>query len=305
MARLCSFIFHRVRPDRDPLFPAEPDAEEFERKMIWIRRWFNVLPVPDAVRRLRAGTLPERALCLTFDDGYADNFSVALPILERLGLPAAFFVATRYIDGGRMWNDSVIEAIRGCDSDSLDLSDLGLATYRLGTSTTRRQAIDALLPRLKYLAPEKREEKVAAVVARTKSSLPTNLMLSSDDVRNLHNAGMTIGAHTNSHPILTSIDAASAECEIRSGKERLEAIVGGAITLFAYPNGRPRIDYRAEHVELVKAIGFEAAFSTAWGASTAASDLFQLPRFTPWGQSRWKFGFRLAQNLMRKEAAFA
>jgi peptidoglycan/xylan/chitin deacetylase (PgdA/CDA1 family) len=304
-ARLTSFIFHRIRPERDPLFPGEPDAEEFERKMIWVRRWFNVLPAPDAVRRLRVGDLPERALCLTFDDGYADNFTVALPILERLGLHATFFIATRFLDGGRMWNDSVIESVRRCDSSWLDLSELGFGAHSLESAVARRQAIDALLSRLKYLSSDEREERVAAIVARTKSRLPTDLMMSSDDVRSLHDAGMTIGAHTHSHPILARLDPANAEREIASGKERLEAIVAQPVTLFAYPNGQPRTDYRVEHVQLVKAMGFEAAFSTAWGVASVGSDMFQLPRYTPWGQNRWKFGFRLAQNLMRTEAAYA
>jgi peptidoglycan/xylan/chitin deacetylase (PgdA/CDA1 family) len=152
-ARLSAFIFHRVYPIRDPLFPNEPDAEDFERKMEWVTRWFNVLPAPEAVRRLADGSLPDRALCLTFDDGYADNVGVALPILARLRLPATFFIATRFLDGGRMWNDSIIEAIRRCPADSLDLSALGFGVHSLGSWEARRRAIDALLSRLKYCAP--------------------------------------------------------------------------------------------------------------------------------------------------------
>jgi peptidoglycan/xylan/chitin deacetylase (PgdA/CDA1 family) len=304
-ARLSVFIFHRVRARRDPLFPGEPDAADFERAMIWVRRWFNVLAAPDAVHRLSQGRLPERALCLTFDDGYADNFSVALPILRRLELPATFFVASGFLDGGRMWNDGVIEAVRGCTADALDLSAVGLGVHSLGSVGDRRKAIDALIAKLKYLPMGEREKRVADIAAHAGAALPADLMMTSGQVRALCEAGMTIGAHTHSHPILARTDADEAEREIRVGRERLEALVGEPVSLFAYPNGGPGTDYGAEHVRIVKALGFDAAFSTAWGVAHAGSDLYQLPRFTPWGGNRWKYGVRLAQNLLRTETAFA
>src|SRR6266498_549109 len=113
-ARLPVLILHRVNALHDPLFPAEPDAADFERKMRWIANWFNVLPCEEAIERLATGDLPERALCITFDDGYADNVTVALPILKRLGLHATFFIATGYLDGGSMFNDRIIHAVRTC-----------------------------------------------------------------------------------------------------------------------------------------------------------------------------------------------
>ena len=111
-ARLTVLIFHRVHPGQDAMFPGEMHAATFRERMGWVREWFNVLPLDEAVAALARGTLPARALAITFDDGYADNFTVALPILQQLGLPATFFIATGFLDGGRMWNDTVIEAMR-------------------------------------------------------------------------------------------------------------------------------------------------------------------------------------------------
>ena len=132
-ARLPVMIFHRVLHQPDPLFPGEPDAARFDAQLSLLGRWFNVLPLPDAIDGLREGRLPPRPLTITFDDGYADNCTVALPILQRHDLRAAFFVATDYLDGGRMWNDTVIEAVRGCSLPALDLSDLELGERPLGT----------------------------------------------------------------------------------------------------------------------------------------------------------------------------
>jgi peptidoglycan/xylan/chitin deacetylase (PgdA/CDA1 family) len=67
---------------------------------------------------------------ITFDDGYADNVEVALPILLRYEIAADFFVSTGFLDGGRMWNDTVIEAFRATPLDRVDLGDFGLGHCR-------------------------------------------------------------------------------------------------------------------------------------------------------------------------------
>ena len=85
---LTILIFHRVLPVVDRLRPGEIDAETFRRYMSFLSRNFAVMPLIDATEKLKRGVLPQRACCVTFDDGYADNLTVALPILEALGLPA-------------------------------------------------------------------------------------------------------------------------------------------------------------------------------------------------------------------------
>ncbi|WP_163360867.1 polysaccharide deacetylase family protein, partial [Escherichia coli] len=86
----------------------------------WLRSWFNVLPLDEAAQRLKDGSLPARAAALSFDDGYADNHDIALPLLQKHGLPCSFFIATGFLDGGRMWNDTLIESIRLSTKPLLD-----------------------------------------------------------------------------------------------------------------------------------------------------------------------------------------
>ena len=120
-----------------------------------------------------------------------------------------------------------------------------------------------------------------------------------EQVRALHAAGMEIGAHTVTHPILARLDSAAARKEIIAGKEQLEGIVGAPVTLFSYPNGKPVTDYSAEHVAMARDIGFKAAVSTAWGIATREADLYQLPRFTPWDKTPARFALRLVRNMLR------
>ena len=301
-ARLSILIYHRVHAQPDPLFPGEVDAARFARQIMVLSQLFNVLPLPEAVHRLREGTLPQRAACVTFDDGYADNAEVALPILEKHAVPATFFIASAYLDGGRMWNDEVIESVRRSPLADLDLSEEGLGCHSLSSLEHRRQAIGNLIGQLKYLPEQKRTAAVKRVAEAASAALPDDLMMHSEQVRLLHRAGMTIGGHTATHPILARLAAEDALDNIRQGKARLEEIVNEPLRVFAYPNGKPGEDYRAEHVAMAREAGFEAAVSTAWGVSIRNSDPFQLPRFTPWDRTEGRFAFRLARNLLRTEA---
>lgn len=295
--RLSILIFHRVHARKDSLFGEEWDAGRFDRLVRMVSRGFRPMTLGKAAGLLARGQLPPGALVVTFDDGYADNAEVALPILQRHGVPATFFVSTGFLDGGRMWNDSVIESIRACTLDALDLSELGLGRHPLSTPQQRRACIDAVLPKVKYLPLRERESVVQRLQqASGARRLPDDLMMRSDQVRALHRAGMEIGAHTVNHPVLTSLDVEDAEREIADGRKRLEEIVGAPVDVIAYPNGKPRRDYDERHVAMVRRLGFKAAVSTATGVARAGDDLFQLPRFTPWDRSMLAWSARLMLN---------
>jgi peptidoglycan/xylan/chitin deacetylase (PgdA/CDA1 family) len=294
---LSILIFHRVLAEKDPLFPAEVDQLDFDHQVGMLKSVFNVIPLIDAVRHIHAGTLPPRAACITFDDGYADNAEVALPVLQRHGVTATFFVATGFLDGGRMWNDSVIEAIRRAPDDIVDATELGLGRHPIGSIAERQQAIAALIGQLKYLGLEDRLAKVRQLVDLIGVALPDDLMMTSDQVRKLRRAGMDIGGHTVNHPILATLTEDASRKEIAEGKRVLEKILAEPIRLFAYPNGKPGADYCAEHVALVKELGFEGAVSTSWGTSKNNQALHQLPRFTPWDRHPLRFVLRMARNL--------
>lgn len=299
---LSILIYHRIVAEPDPLFPEQVCAREFDSQLAVLGRWFTVLPLREAVARLRGGTLPLRSACVTFDDGYADNAAVALPILRRRAMPATFFLATSFINGGRMWNDSVIETFRRARGDILDARCIGLDELSISTVELRRRAIERALAAMKYLPQEERQKRAEELGAGTSHELPSDLMMTQEQVLQLHASGMEIGAHTVTHPILARLDPEHASNEIRDSKSRLEAITGAPITSFAYPNGKPGLDYRREHVGMVRALGFEAAVSTAWGVAHAASDPFQLPRFTPWDRTPGRFLLRLLQNTFRTGA---
>ncbi len=297
--RLSVLIFHRVLPQSDPLFPTEVDARTFDAMLGWIGGLFNVLPLDEAVTALRAGRLPARAAAITFDDGYADNEEVALPILQRHRMPATFFIASGFLDGGRMWNDTIIESVRLCPADTLELRPMGLGVHPLSDWTARRTAVLDIIRQVKYRPMPERLLLAAEIAERARVQPSDQLMMRSEQVRNLRSAGMQIGAHTVSHPILAKTSAEEARAEILHSRAALQSLLGEAVTLFAYPNGRAANDYLPAHAQLAQELGFAAAVTTDWGAAGSSTDPYRLPRFTPWDRSRGRFCMRLVRNLTR------
>ena len=298
--RLSILIYHRVHAGPDPLFPHEATTETFDAQMSRLTAVFNVMPLSEAATHLKQGTLPARAACITFDDGYADNYTIALPILQRHGLMATFFIATAYLNGGRMFNDTVIEAIRSTRHDTLDLTELGLGRHDTASSEAKARAINQILPKVKYLPLEQREAKVARLCELAACGpLPDYLMMTTSQLKGLHAAGMEVGGHTARHPILAKLNEVEVRKEIAEGKEFLEATLGERIRFFAYPNGKPGVDYLPEQASIVRDMGFDAALSTHWGAASRSSDIYQLPRFTPWSPKLSRFIPMLLQNLRR------
>ena len=296
-SRLSILIYHRVFDQPDPFHAGAPDITMFSWQMELLHRYYNVVSLAQAIELLKSGALPARTACVTFDDGYADNFLHALPVLKQWQIPATFFVASGFLNGGMMWNDVVLESIRHQEDDQLDLQAVGLDRYRLGNLQQRQQLAGELLPIIKYMSPEQRSEVTQLLVELSKQQLPDDLMMTTDQLKQLYASGMEIGAHTVSHPILSSLTIHQAEQEIKTGRERLSALLDGArIRYFAYPNGKPGQDFTNQHVNIVKQLGFEGAVSTHSSATTVDSDLYQLPRFTPWDTTPFTFAARLIKN---------
>jgi peptidoglycan/xylan/chitin deacetylase (PgdA/CDA1 family) len=296
--RLCILNYHRVLESADPLLAAEPDVESFRWQMKVLADCFNVLPLDEAVDALARGDMPPRAVCITFDDGYRSTHDLALPVLREFGFPATVFVTTGHVGSSNMWNDRILESLRALDTQELDLSDAGLGSYAVGSLAERRETVALLTERAKYLAPELRQELVERL-DRMAGTRQTGLMLTDDMIRNMAHEGIEIGAHTISHPILATLNDESARFEMGESKRQLEAITGKQVRYFAYPNGKPGIDFHERHIAMAREIGFTAAFSTAMGAAGSQHDRFALPRSRPWDTTRPFYISRMLYWLAR------
>lgn len=294
--RLMIVQFHRVLSEPDPLLATEPDVHRFEQQLAWLATNFRIFTVGQALELLYSGRLPGLALCVTFDDGYRDNVQNALPILERHGVAATFFATTRFRESGMMWNDRVIEALRHWPQEHIDLETHGLGTLVLPSN--REELLDPLLMRIKYLPYREREALADELFAR--SGAPARRMMMNDvEIRQLHEADMEIGGHTDGHPILSCLDDPTAQREVESNKRILEDIVDRRLTTFAYPNGRPHRDFDQRHIAIVRGAGYRYALTTSAGTTARHNDPYQVPRFTPSDRSPGRYAARLVLNYYR------
>jgi peptidoglycan/xylan/chitin deacetylase (PgdA/CDA1 family) len=122
-------------------------------------------------------------------------------------------------------------------------------------------------------------------------------MMNAGEVTALADAGMEIGAHTVTHPILSTLSPEQAWSEISQSKVALERLLGRRIETFAYPNGRPNKDFTGSDVEHVKKAGFRGAVTTGWACATPDADDFLIPRQGIWGSSRPKLWLQLLRNF--------
>ena len=296
--KLFILIYHRVLSEPDYMRPGEVDIDVFTWQMELLAKYFNVLPLADALEKLKNNQLPARAVCITFDDGYADNYLNALPILQKFNLKATFFIATGYLNGGIMWNDKVIEAVRRAKNDYLDLTQLGLGKISIKNSQEKAQAAQLIIKNIKHLDMEKRQQLANQIAAMVKG-MPTDLMMTNEQLTKLHQAGMEIGGHTVTHPIMAKLNEQETERELTENKLALEKLLNTKIRFFAYPNGKPGQDYLPEQVKEIRSHNYQAAVSTQWGVADRTTDLFQLPRFTPWDTDPLRFMLRMIQVYIR------
>ena len=295
--RLCVVNYHRILAAKDPLLESEPDVATFRWQMELLATCFNVLPLHEAIKMVGSARMPPRAVCITFDDGYRSVHDLALPILQEFKLPATVFVTSGFVGGGNMWNDRIIEAVQNLPPGQLDLSELGLGAYSLASPGDRKETVGTLTEASKYLPPQARRDLIKRLELMVGEHRDHDLMLTAEMVVNLDRAGIEIGAHTISHPILTSLEDDSSRLEIVGGKQELEAIIGKPVRLFAYPNGKVGKDFDQRHTRMAREAGFTAAFTTSVGAVTSRQDLFQLPRSRPWDTTPFMFGMRLLRWL--------
>ena len=291
--KITILMYHRVLNKYDPYREDDVLQPVFDAQMQMLSHFYRVMTLPDAVTAQAEGRLPYRAVVITFDDGYADNFDVALPILRKYGIAATFFIATGFLNGGRMWNDTIIDAVAQTNEKKLDLSGIDLGSYDCNGIDNKKSTIEILIRKLKYLPIEERLRQCARLLQATRTTLSNDLMMKSDQVRTMADAGMEIGGHTVNHPILSQIGDEIAANEIADGKAELEDMTQKEVASFAYPNGRPGQDFQNKHAIMVEQAGFKAAVTTERGMAYVDQHRFRLPRFTSWDQSATKFLLRM------------
>jgi peptidoglycan/xylan/chitin deacetylase (PgdA/CDA1 family) len=291
-------LYHRVNPRQDPFSVACVHPDDFEQQLIFLKRHYRVLPLAELWRRAEDHELPPNAVAITFDDGYADNHQLALPLLRKHGVPATLFLASSVAaEREPLWYDKVLYALKVTRCTYLDFPPLGLAAAPLVSISLRQAAALRCLAGLRGLPDGERQrcqrELFAALRVHDFGGLH-GMMMSWAEARQLEGGGFAVEAHTANHPIMSRLTRDEALAEVLTSRRAIESELQKEVRFFAYPNGK-RDDFTDESKKVLREAGFHAAFTTAPRKNSTIDDPYALGRATPWHADVARFALQQAR----------
>jgi peptidoglycan/xylan/chitin deacetylase (PgdA/CDA1 family) len=267
--------YHRIEGKKEavsksfqPNISASPQV--FDDQMMYLASNYNVISEEHFLDWMQnKASLPDFPALITFDDGYHDNLTNALPILKKYNYPAIIFLASGFIgkNKGFYWDKSAY-CFANTKKKYATLPILGKKVW--DNEPASKLVLGEWVEILKRVSESEKQSAMKALPSILEVEIPENLfgnvMLSWEEARNMQAHGISFGAHTVSHPILTRVPLEQAEYEIAESKNQIEGKLGIAVRTFAYPNGQKQ-DISPEVIHAVKRAGFQAAFSLIAGPS--------------------------------------
>ncbi|HEX5960703.1 MAG TPA: polysaccharide deacetylase family protein [Rhodanobacteraceae bacterium] len=264
----------------------EVSTRQFEWQVKFLREQFEPIGLAELADRIQAGSVTGRETVVTFDDGVRNHFTVAWPLLRAYRVPATFFVCPGLTESGEwLWRTELRMRLR-----LLNDAERAEAARDAGCPV---QAVEPVMEWTKRLAMQDRLvfqrdiEKRTRGFSASREDTDRHAPLTWEQLRQMDANLITIGSHTNTHPMLPMLDAASLEQEIAGSRRMLEQHLDRRVDLFSYPNGANNMAV----VDMVRR-HYRAAVTTEKSFAAASSDLVLLPRI-PGGGSRATFTRRL------------
>jgi peptidoglycan/xylan/chitin deacetylase (PgdA/CDA1 family) len=284
-------MYHGIIPDDEELQSTTSVREsEFVRQLNYLSENFACVSIEEALSGDRDRKRECPSIVVTFDDGYANNYTIALPLLERRRIPAVIYVATGNVCERKIsWADRIWTAAKKSGLRRIVLKGMGDSskTYEFpGTDAVWQRGVHRLVEDVKRLEQSKRDEITDSIVAQFQhypGAASFNVDVEDNifaplSIRQLEDLSahplITIGSHSHCHSLLNRIPIAEARESIRKSKETLERITGRSIEHFSYPNG----NYSPEVIDLLKEAGFKSAVSIPSGVFHAGDDPYTIKR---------------------------
>lgn len=261
----------------------------FDKQIRYISERYNVVSLKQVVDAMPSGAeLPKNPAVITFDDGYKNNYTAALPILQKYRLPATIFVTPGYVDSENILplDEAYLIVIKAKNSNPISLPEIDLGPLFFETERDLLESYQRLVERLKY-TPRKLQAEYLDIlrellgrhdVGNTAHLREDFRLLSWDDVRAMLETGLVdIGAHTLSHQILTLLRPDEAAKEIVESKSIIQEHIRRDVSLFAYPNGT-EADYNDLHIDCLRKHGFICSLTTEPKLNSLNDSTYRLGR---------------------------
>jgi peptidoglycan/xylan/chitin deacetylase (PgdA/CDA1 family) len=279
-------LYHRVAHlENDPqLLAVSP--ENFDAHISLLKNKYTLITVDEFQFHLEhKKKFPENAVLITFDDGYADNFLEALPVLEKHKTQALFYISTGTLNTEKeFWWDAMERIILlSATQPSVDSFELNGSVYGLKDLNPEKRCrlYESLLPELRRMTSEKRDEKIVLLTSLFKSEegRGTHRAMTFDQFKKMRmSKSAVIGAHTHLHPSLGALTYDEQFKEINTSKKIIEELTGEKVIHFSYPFGTNQ-DYNSDTLKIVKQLGFKTTAANYPAISHKHSDIFCFPRF--------------------------
>ncbi len=258
--------------------------EVFERQVKLVARRYVPLSLDEILLLLKEKKrLPRKAVAVTFDDGYVDNVSHAAPVLNRMKVPAAFYVVVGAVESRKApWFCRLRRAFATTRS-AVWTDSVGGNAFTLDKPDARRQAFRRGCERCARLAGMTQEAAVMEIERELQvdpADSDADLMMRWEDLRTLRKAGHIVGSHTMSHPNLAHVHDNEIGQELGESKARLEKELGEPILHFAYPHPILNPHWNEETVSQTRRMGFATAVTTTPGTVCAGDDPLKLRRIS-------------------------
>ena len=257
----------------------------FEEQIVYLKKHFNIVPLRSITEPLAKGDrLPKNAVALTVDDGYTDFLQIAYPVIKKHNVPMTVFLVSRFaINDEWLWFDRVRFVCENSSKPSVSFQTPQREfDLRLLSKEDRERAWDELCSWCLRRTTEERQAVVAAFENAASVEVPVSpteeyRSLSKMEITSMDSDLVEIGAHTQSHVILSSCPRAEQEGEIAGSKEELEKFLGRKINHFAYPNGQPA-DFDEVSCSVVEKSGFLGGVTVRPALIDEHTDRFSIPR---------------------------
>ena len=286
--QLIILTYHRVLPAKQamkyPLQGMVMTKELFDSQMAYLSKKYAVLIFPEAMKLMEEKKLPKRSVVITFDDGYQDNHTFAYPILKKYNIPATFFLVSGAIDRDIvLWWDEItciVDHIYKTSRKTEKIDNLPEWFRRIVDSNKReKKSYELSKEIIEYMHLLDLEERKKILLSlRSHRNYDTiklvNPMMTWEQVRNLCEGEMHIGAHTVTHAFINELNTEKAFHEIEGSINRIAEQINRDVDFFAYPRGR--LDDRLKSI--LKKSGVKVAVSTEHGRNQYDSDMLKLKR---------------------------
>lgn len=296
--RIFIFTFHRIVESNSQCSKVYPTTDVLSTQLKQIQKSMPIGDLHHSLGQLYNNTLKENTAAITFDDGYLDNHSLALPVLKSCGATATFFISTGYLGSNGLFGEQIRIGLQNTALRRLDLSEIGLGIQDFESFSQRLQLSIKVREILKYMPPSLRDEKTKTICRQFAVDVSAP-MLCATQVLDLQNNGMSVASHSHMHPIPNSISTDEFRGDVAKSIQVLRQIGIKDSPLFAYPNGKMSKDYVERHSSILRELGFQFVLTTNWGVTNRQSDAMQIPRFSVPETASIRFKANLLRHVLK------